>query len=120
VWRTDDWTSPDWPGHKDGAPQVALLDDYNPPRSRRFAVETEADVERARYLFAEPSAEAIARFREQAGRLAAQARELDVLLVGWGPGGGDLVVWLCGVTGMILMAKERPALFEELMEIIHA
>jgi hypothetical protein len=67
VWRTDDWTSPDWPGHKDGAPQVALLDDYNPPRSRRFAVETEADVERARYLFAEPSADAIAHFREQAG-----------------------------------------------------
>jgi uroporphyrinogen-III decarboxylase len=120
VWRTDDWTSPDWPGHKDGEPHVALLDDYNPPRSRRFAVETEADVERARYLFAEPSADASARFREQAARLASQARELDVLLVGWGPGGGDLAVWLCGVTGMLLMAKERPAVFEALMEVIHA
>jgi uroporphyrinogen-III decarboxylase len=29
-------------------------------------------------------------------------------------------MWLCGATGMILMAKERPTVFEALMEVIHS
>jgi len=114
VYRTDDWDSPDWPSHGSG---VSLLDDYNVPRYRRCPIETEADLEKVKYLLY-PRDDAIARFREETAALARQASELGVLLVGYGLSGGDAAVWLCGVQGALVMAIDRPALFDELMRII--
>ena len=119
VYRTDDWVSPDWPGHKDGGPHISLIDDYNVARSRRFLIETEADLAKLPYLLYPPSDEAIARFREEAAVVAHQAQELGVLFVGSGPAGGDLATWLCGVNGMLFMAVDRPDLFGALMAVIH-
>jgi hypothetical protein len=120
VYRTEDWVSPDWPGHKDGDPHISLIDDFNVARSRRFLIETEADLAKVPYLLYPPAGEAAARWREEAAAAARQARELGLLLVGSGPAGGDLATWLCGVNGMLLMAMDQPDLFGALMNVIQA
>jgi len=117
VYRTEDWDSPDWPAqHDDG---LNLLDDYNTPRYRRCPIRTEADLEKLRYLFHPLDGEPLRRFRETAAEIARQARELEVLLVGIGGAGVDTAFWLCGVEPTILMALDRPEMFQALMNIIH-
>lgn len=118
VYRTEDWVTPEWPGHKDGAPHIELFDDYNVARYRRALVNSEADVAALKYLLCLPSGDELARFRENAAHVARRARELGVLVVGSGPGGVDIAVWLCGVRNLLDMALDRPALFAELMDAI--
>jgi len=128
VYRTDDWVSPDWPMHKSagdgiqlsGGGGIQLFDDYNVPRSRKHAIETEDDMQKLRYLLHPPSDETIARFQEKVDAVAQQADELGVPIVGWGSSGTDAVTWLCGVEGMVLMALDQPDAFNELLDIVHA
>jgi uroporphyrinogen-III decarboxylase len=119
VRRTDDWISPEWPGHKTGGGGVELLDDLNVPRSRRFPIQTAQDVEKLRYLLHPLPDAAIARFREQAAAIARHADELGVLLVAYEPAGADVATWLCGVEGMVLMALDRPDVFGALLNVFH-
>ena len=116
VYRTDDWISPDWP-HRDE--HVRLFDDHNVSRYRKALVETEEDLDKLPYLFHPPSDEAVSQFRDQAAAVARQAEELGVLLVGAGPTGIDAAIWLCGVEGAVLMAMDRPEMFQALLDIIH-
>jgi uroporphyrinogen-III decarboxylase len=118
VFRSDDWVSEEWPGHKDGDGGLALLDDYNVPRYRRPLIQTEEDVEKLRYLLTPLPDAALAGFRQRAEALARAADELGVMLVGYEPAGADVVTWLCGVEGMLFLALDRPALFGRLLEII--
>jgi hypothetical protein len=120
VWRTDDWASGTWPGQRRGADSLTLFDDYNVPRSRRFAIEREEDLEKLRYLLWPLPDEAIARFRAQAAALAAQAEALGVALEGQGSCGTDAAMWLCGAEGMLMLALDQPALFEALLDMIQA
>jgi len=119
VFRTEDWISPEWPTHQRGAQEVQLIDDYNVVRSRRFAVETEEDVERIKYLLWPPSDEAIASFREQAANVSRQAQELGVLVESVVSMGTDMATWLCGAEGMLYMALDKPTLFRALLDVIH-
>lgn len=119
VYRTEDWISSEWPTHKHGAQEVQLIDDFNVVRSRRFAVETEADVERIRYLLWPPTDETIASFRERVAGVSRQAQELGVLVESTVSMGTDMATWLCGTQGMLYMALDRPELFQRLLDIIH-
>jgi len=118
VWQTPDWI------HGDDVP---LFDDYLIPRSKKFLVEDERDVQALRYLFAEPTDEEIRLFREQAQTLKKLASDRDLLVSGgWEPYSGDGgcmgvdgLMWLCGIEGAILMAVDKPHLFEEMVEIVH-
>ena len=119
VFRTEDWISPEWPEHKVGSPEVQLADDYNVVRSRRFPVESEADLEKIRYLLWPPGDEDIRAFRNQAMTAAKRAQELGVLLEATTSSGVDMATWLCGVDGMVYMAVDKPDVFEQLLNIIH-
>ena len=96
-----------------------MLDDYNVPRSRRFPIQTEEDLEKLKYLLCPLSNEAAAQFRERAAAVARQADELGVLLVGSGSQGTDVATWLCGVEGMVFMALDQPEMFTALLDVIH-
>jgi len=119
VYRTDDWVSPEWPTHRDEAPGINLLDDYNVPRYRACPIESEQDLEKLRYLIRPVPDEAISGFQERADVVARQARELGVLLVGGASDGADAASWLCGHEPLLFMAMDRPGLFEEMLDIIH-
>jgi len=120
VYRTDDWDTPDWPLHHDGNPRLELFDDYNVPRYRHCPIESEADLEKLKYLLYRLPDDATTETRAALAHRAKQARELGVLHVGHGSSGTDAAVWLCGVTPLLEMALDRPGLFAALLEIIHA
>jgi len=120
VYRTDDWISPDWPGHKSGGGGLELFDDFNVARYRRCPVRDERDLERLKYLLRPPDGDALAEFRAQAATVARQAEELGVIVLGGGPGGADIATWLCGVEPMLMMAIDCPQMFEALLDIVQA
>lgn len=97
-----------------------LMDDYNVPRSRKFPVETEADLAALRYLLQPPDGAALAAFREEIRQAQETCDRLDVLMAGWAPLGTDAAVWLCGVENLIFLAMDQPAVFAELLDVIHA
>jgi hypothetical protein len=119
VYRTDDWVSPDWPGHRAEHSSVALFDDYNVARSRRFLIETAEDLEKLKYLLYPLPVDAIARFNEEAAVVAGQAEQLGVLLEGQGSTGVDALIWLFGAEGMVFLAMDQPEMFNALLDIVH-
>ncbi len=116
VFETDDWMTSDWPSH--GSSEISLLDDYNVPRYRSPTIETEADLEKLAYLLGPVSDEDITRFHKEAAGVGRRAAELGVLMIGYGPTGADTVQWLCGPEASILMAMDRPDLFDALMQVV--
>lgn len=120
VYKTEDWLSPDWPDHGAGQNEIGIVDDFNVVRSRRFLVETEEDLSKLAYLLCPLPDEAIAGIKERAQVVSAQARGLRLAVECSVASGADMATWLCGVEGMVFMALDRPAMFEELMRIIHA
>jgi len=117
VFETDDWINTDWPSHTSAS--LSLVDDYNVPRYRRPMIETEEDLEKLKYMFHPLPDEVILRFREETAASARQAAELGVLLVSCGAFGADMSLWLCGAEATVLMAMDRPEMFDALMDIIH-
>ncbi|MBN1422811.1 MAG: hypothetical protein JXP34_28805 [Planctomycetes bacterium] len=100
-----------WP-HGD---EVPLCSDFLTPRSEKFLVGRRADLAPLRYLFAPPSADAIARFRERARGLRELARDRGLLFAGgWGRGGQpgvmgmDAGAWLCGLENLVFLAADDP------------
>ena len=104
----------DWP-HGDHIP---LMDDFLIPRSRKFLITPEDNLEALRYLLAPPTDEDRARFREHARRVKALAAERDLLVVGTYGTVGDLAVWLCGLQELIMMTVDAPDFVHELLEVI--
>lgn len=99
--------------------QALLMMDYNVPRSRRFPVEGEADLPALRYLLQPPEGAALEAFHEATAEMAQACDRLGILLAGWGPLGTDAAVWLCGVENLIYLAMDQPAVFAQLLDIIH-
>jgi hypothetical protein len=111
VRQTADWR---WGNH------VPFLDDYIIPRSRKFLVETDADLEALRYLLVGPTPGEIAAFQEEARPLLAFARENDLLVTGGWGAGVDLVGWIFGLENMVFAIYDRPAFLHRLLDIIAA
>ena len=119
VYRTDDWISTDWPGHRAQHNSIALFDDFNVSRSRKFLIENELDLEKLKYLLYPLPDKAIAQFSEEAAQVASQAEQLGVLMEGQGSTGVDALIWLCGVEGMLFLAMDHPQMFNALLDIVH-
>ena len=119
VFRTDDWVSTDWPAHQAEHSSVALFDDFNVSRSRKFLIESDEDLDKLKYLLCPLPDDAIARFCEEAAVIAGQAKQLGVLLEGQGSQGVDALTWLCGIEGMVFLAMDQPEMFNALLDIVH-
>jgi hypothetical protein len=118
----------DWPYGN----SVPLLNDYLTPRSEKFLIETEEDVNRVKYLFYGPSSDDITLFKEESKRLKKFADEKGLLITGgWRSGakekginrdggtmGADALFWLCGGEQSILMAMDVPERIERILRII--
>ena len=107
---------PGWP-HGDDIP---LFSDYNVPRARtkRYLVEGPEDVEALSALLERPGGEVLERFLGEAEEVESFAEEHGLLVMGWGPMGGDAAVWLCGVERVVEWSFRRPELVERLLEIV--
>jgi len=118
----------DWP-YNDSIP---LFNDYLVPRSKKFLMTCEEDLNSIPYLFSEPTKGDILNFRTKAKRLKKLARNRDLFVSGgWRSGGSemginedagtmgaDALMWLCGAERMLLWAMDKPETIEQLLKII--
>jgi len=104
----------DWPHGDD----VEVISDFNIPRSVRFLVEADEDIDRLPYVLGAPSQEQVRGFRRQAQTLRREADRLGVALVGNCGSGGDQAMWLCGVENFMIACHERPAFAHRVLDII--
>ena len=108
--------SDDWPHGN----HIPFVDDYQVPRAIKPLLSGEAsELETLRYLLTPPQSDDVEQFQVEAERAQAFAREQGVLLAGgWGVG-VDMANWLCGFENLMVLEHEKPALFAELLEMIH-
>jgi len=121
----------DWP-YRDHVP---LFDDFLAPRSTKFLVTEQADIEKFRYLMRPPSDEDIRQFRAQAREMKRFAEAKGVLLCGgrdrWAKlrhlpvygaqyevVGCDALMWICGGTAPLYWTHDQPEMLEELIDVI--
>jgi len=104
----------DWP-HGDDVP---LLEDFNVPRSERFPVASEEDVEALPYLLGLPRGEQLEQVRRNAEGKKRDADRLGVLLAGCCTSTADAALWLCGAEWLLTTAFDNPQLIERLLGII--
>ena len=111
VKKTDDW---------EGGDHIALVSDYNVPRSIRRHVGCRADLKGFRYLAAPPAAAQLRAFRDACAGKRRFARERDLLLItGMGEGSVvDTAVQIGGVEPLVMAAVEDPDYFEEFLSIL--
>ncbi len=104
----------DWP-YDDHVP---LFDDYLIPRSKKFLVAEQSDLEHLKYLLMPLSKEEIDGVKE-ASRPAKEFAERWGLLVtgGWGVG-MDAACWICGIEDLIFASIYNPAFVEEMAQMI--
>jgi uroporphyrinogen-III decarboxylase len=109
VRKTDDWPHGNF---------VPFLDDYQIPRAIKPLVTSEADLEVLRYLLVPPGPEDVAALRADLERARAFSAQHGVLIAGgWGVG-ADMAGWVCGLQNLMLLVMDRPAMVEELLNII--
>ncbi|MGQ9683102.1 MAG: uroporphyrinogen decarboxylase family protein [Anaerolineae bacterium] len=109
VRQTADWR---WGDH------VPLFDDYLVPRSVKFLVTGPQDLEPLRYVLAPLSDDDITAFREEARHAVAQARRHGLLVAGGWGAAADVVAWLTGFEGMVILAAEQPEFMEALLDLV--
>ena len=109
VRQTEDWR---WGDH------VPFLDDYLIPRSIKFLVEEEQDLDAFQYLLAPPTPEEVDTFHQEAQALKAFARKNGLLVTGgWGVG-MDMLGWVHGLNALVYDVYDRPAFLARLFGLI--
>lgn len=109
VRQTPDWR---WDSH------VPFFDDYIEPRSCKFLVENQEDLEALRWLLVPPTNSEVALFKQEARPCIDFARQKGLLLAGgWGVG-ADALGWLVGLMNSILLTRQKPDLIRSLLEMI--
>jgi uroporphyrinogen-III decarboxylase len=104
----------DWP-YGDHLP---LFDDYIEPRSQKFLVESDRDLEPLRYLLVPPTEEEIRQFRADSLPYLEFAQQKGLLVAGgWGVG-ADMIGWLSGLTNMIKLTRRQPEFIHSLLNLI--
>jgi hypothetical protein len=109
VEQREDWP---WGDH------IPLMDDYLIPRSRKFLVTPDDNLEALRYLLAPPTEEDVARFRTHARHVKALAAERDLLVAATYGTVGDLAVWLSGLQELVLLTVDDPDFVHRLLGVI--
>ena len=104
----------DWP-HGDDVP---VTSDHNIPRSTKFLVESEADVEKLPYLFCSPDKAQLVAFREEGRATQRFAQEQGVMIEGSCGGFGDYAAWFMGLENLMMAMYDRPAFVHRLLDTI--
>lgn len=104
----------DWPHGED----IPLCSDFNIPRSVKFPVVDEADLERIPYLFCEPDAAQLEAFKTQADAAKREGAEKQLLVVSHCGGLGDVAAWLMGITNLLITAVDRPNFIHAFLDTI--
>ena len=107
--RSEDWP---WGDH------VPFLDDFLIPRSRKFLITHDDDLEGLRYLLASPTGEDVARLREQCRGAAKLADERKLITIAYYGMVGDVACWLAGISELIMMTADRPDFVRRLLAVI--
>lgn len=111
VRQTEDWR---WGNH------VPFLDDYLVPRSRKFLIDDENDLNALQYLLVSPTNAEIQAFRSESKPFLDFARKHDLLTVGgWGVG-ADLIGWIYGLQNMLFAVYDKPEFIRRLLGMIAA
>ena len=113
--QTDDWPYGD---AASGDFHVPLMDDYLAPRCSKYLVETEEDLPALRHLLVPPTDADLKSSYEAWDKGRELAKEHDLLLAGGMGVGADALAWFCGLGNAVMMAMDRPVVFEELLSII--
>lgn len=110
VRRTEDWV--------DGE-NVRLISNHNIPRSTRFLLETEQDLELLPYIFPDFTPDEIDKFRDHARLMRREADQRKVIVTGCLSGGSDVAIHLCGMDNFLIASKERPWFVKEVLRMLH-
>ena len=114
VLRAEVALTDDWPYGN----HVPFLDDYLVPRSRKFLVESMADLDALGYLLVEPTRVETIVFREESQPVIDYAKQQGLLLAGgWGVG-ADLIGWVYGLQNMLYAVYDDPELVKGMLEMI--
>lgn len=109
VQQTADWR---WGDH------VPFLDDYLVPRSRKFLIDSEADLDALAYLLMEPTPEEAGAFQAESQSVIELAKKHDLLLTGgWGVG-ADMIGWVYGLQRMLFAVYDQPEFIKRLLSMI--
>lgn len=111
----------DWPygNAAQGKFHIPFMDDYLAPRSKKYLIRDESNIEAFKYLLESPTSQEIKQCHEawNSGKKFAEKKEL-LLTGGWGVG-GDALAWFCGIENAVFMALENPEFLKSILEIIH-
>jgi len=105
----------DWPN----GDEVGIFSDHNVPRSVRFLIETEDDLEKLPCILSAPSERELGDFGSRAREMKAHADRLGVALEGHCGSFGDAAIWLCGAANFMIACHERPEFAHEVLAAIH-
>ncbi|MCK4375743.1 MAG: hypothetical protein KAX19_10455 [Candidatus Brocadiae bacterium] len=106
--------SEDWPW----GDHVPFMDDFLIPRSRKFLLTPDDNLDALRYLLAPPTDADLDALRQLAGRLKAWAGERELLTTGLYGMAGDVACWLCGMQNLMLMTVDDPDFVRQVLAII--
>ncbi len=106
---TDDWVY---------GKEVKLFDDQNIPRLVEPLIKDREDINRLKYLLAEPSTEQMEKFHKKSKLLSKSSRELGVVLDGGWTALGDAAMWLCGMERILYGQMDEPEFLDELLETV--
>ena len=106
--------TPDWPHGED----IMLFSDFNIARYHEPLIKGMEDIQRLKYLLADPSSEQVAEFHQRSLGLHQEAQRLGVALDGGWSALGDSVVWLCGMENVLYWQMDQPKLLEALLDVL--
>jgi uroporphyrinogen-III decarboxylase len=109
--QTDDWP------HGDDIP---VISDFNIPRSTKFLVSEQADLEKLPYLFSQPDKRQLRDFREHVKMVKRFAQKHQVMIEGYCGGFGDYASWFMGITNLMIAMIDRPDFVHQLLDTILA
>ena len=120
---------------KEGWPEAKnfhLYNDWSVPRSRKFLINPEQDLEKLPYVFGPARDEDIRKLRESAAMAQKLSQEHHLIQAGgWvssynalvrsddGIMGADCMAWLSGFVDVMILSMENPGLLSEYMRLIH-
>lgn len=109
VRRTPDWIFED---------RLAILSDWNTPRSRKYLVRTKDDISKLKYILCPPTKEDIKDFRDKSKKAVEFAKKHGLLVSGmWGLG-VEATPWLTGLEYMMLQTVDDPSFVQEFTDFI--